>query len=180
MAGGGKFGNGAVTAAFGYLFNACALGKMGCTAIGGAIGTLVGVGAAGACDWASGGACVAIDGPIIGSLAAAGAATGAFMDAWIDNPANDNIKVHANSNDYRGNIEVYHLYDKGSSELVKIGTSIETSGRYTQAELTAMNANYVVVERYTWRYVAYLHEFIELRAYKSLHGSYPKYNFSGR
>jgi hypothetical protein len=33
VAGGGKFGNGAVTAAFGYLYNACG-GPDGCRAIG--------------------------------------------------------------------------------------------------------------------------------------------------
>jgi transcriptional regulator with XRE-family HTH domain len=71
VAGGGKFANGAETAAFGHLFNACG-GRNGCAILGGGVGTAVGIGAAGACDYASAAACIAANGPTVGAFGAAG------------------------------------------------------------------------------------------------------------
>ncbi|NVO15640.1 MAG: DUF637 domain-containing protein [Rhodoplanes sp.] len=54
VAGGGKFENGAVTAAFGYLYNACG-GKNGCLKAGIATGIVVGTGSAAAIAGGTGG-----------------------------------------------------------------------------------------------------------------------------
>jgi hypothetical protein len=92
VAGGGKFANGAITGAFGYMFNSCG-GPHGCAFWGGAIGTGAGLIAAAGCDFGSAGVCVAANPGIIGVFGSGLAAIGAGLDiignAWTGNVYNN-------------------------------------------------------------------------------------------
>jgi RHS repeat-associated protein len=177
--GGGKFENGAITGAFGYLFNACG-GKNGCAALGGAIGTVIGVGTAGACDIGTTGACVAANWPLIGAVSAAGVATGAYMDAML--AANDNAPAvpHGNSADSMRGTELYYLINNSSGEIDKIGITSNPAGRYSQDYLIAENVTYVPQAYYTWRYAAMVDENIRLTFYQFTNGQLPRLNLTTR
>jgi hypothetical protein len=76
---GGKFADGAVTAAFGYLFNACG-SPHGCATLFGAFGLAVGVAASGVCDVGTAGVCAPANPSTVLATSAAGAAAGAALD----------------------------------------------------------------------------------------------------
>jgi RHS repeat-associated protein len=80
MAAGGKFGDGAKTAAYGYLFNACGHDPNGCFKIGVGLGTATGVGLAAGCDLGTAGACIAANPLIVASSTGVGATLGALAD----------------------------------------------------------------------------------------------------
>jgi hypothetical protein len=58
VSGGGKFANGAITSAFGYMFNASGADPHGCLKWGASIGTGLGIVASAGCDLVTVGACV--------------------------------------------------------------------------------------------------------------------------
>ena len=87
---GGSFQNGAMTAAFGYLFNACG-GRNGCKQWGTILGTAGGVLVAGGCDVGTFGACVLLNPAIVATGAGVGFSAGAVAD-WLDDVVFNNGK----------------------------------------------------------------------------------------
>jgi hypothetical protein len=85
--------------------------------------------------------------------------------------------VHANSHQSPRPTEVYHLINKTTFEIDKIGiTALGQSGRYSQAWLEANNVRYQTIREYQSRYPAVVHENIELTHYFLTHFELPKFN----
>jgi RHS repeat-associated protein len=85
--------------------------------------------------------------------------------------------VHGNSHQSPRPTEVYHLINKTTLEIDKIGiTSLGKAGRYSQPWLDANNVEYTVIEQYQRRYPAVVHENIALMHYFFEHGELPKLN----
>ncbi|CAA2142196.1 FG-GAP-like repeat-containing protein [Hyphomicrobium sp. ghe19] len=182
---GGKFVNGAITAAFANLYN-----KFG-KEIAAGVGTVLGGIAGGAfvyggCLVTTFGACAAATPVALGLGVSAGGATGAVMatslyDAVAGSYANDNqANVHGNSSLNMDGTELYYLVNKDSGAIDKIGVTSDPSGRYSQAYLQAENVDYVPQAYYQSRYAAYLDEFMRLQTYRYENGSYPRLNVNGR
>ena len=172
VAGGGKFADGAVTGAFGYLFNACG-GPHGCAALGGAVGTGVGVAASTVCDVGTAGACTVADPVLIAASSAAGAAAGAAADAAIDG-------VHGNSAASMQGTEVYYLINRSTGDIDKIGITSYGEARYSQSFYEAENVRYEAQAQYQWRYPAMVDENIRLTWYYIDNGQLPRLNKSFR
>jgi RHS repeat-associated protein len=86
VAAGGKFANGAITASFGYLFNACRLGPHGCFGIFTGLGIAAGGAVSGGCDVLTGGVCVAANPAMIGASINGFAAIGVALDNLFNGP----------------------------------------------------------------------------------------------
>ena len=172
VAGGGKFGNGAVTAAFAYLFNEmahCNRDPMGCPGpigpplnwgvapIGLGIGAYIGSQWDSLKDWLSG-------------------------TSWSESSTDPGIKpapgadVHGNSAESMRSTEVYHLINNATGDIDKIGITSNPSGRYSQSFLANEGVSYVPQAQYQSRYPAMVHENIELNFYYSTHGRLPRLN----
>jgi hypothetical protein len=166
VAGGGKFANGAVTAAFGYLFNEmahCAAGDQTCGrgalapaspgAGGGEFG--LGLGLAGAGSWL--------------------AAQSSGLWDWMVG-VNDNAAVHGNSAASMQGTEVYYLINNETGAIDKIGITSYPEQRYSQAYLEAENVRYAAQAYYDWRAAAMLDENIRLNFYRFENGQLPRLN----
>jgi hypothetical protein len=132
--GGGKFGNGAITGAFGYLFNACGQDPQGCLKWGTAIGTAAGVGVAAGCNIGTAGACVLANPAIVASGTGVGIAAGALADT-IGNVVNGNSWLSPNPT------TVYQLVSNVDDSVWKYGITdqADPTGRYTQSYYSAFN-----------------------------------------
>jgi Possible hemagglutinin (DUF637) len=150
--GGGKFENGAITGAFGYLFNACG-GPHGCAALFGSIGAAIGMVVSAGCDVGTGGVCALGNPAMVGASGAAGMATGAALDAQIDG-------VHGNSLDSQRQTYVYQLTDRDNGDVLKYGITSEANpfSRYTASEYDSMNADMQILESYPTRLMARVEE----------------------
>jgi RHS repeat-associated protein len=163
VAGGGKFGNGAVTGAFGYLFNKlahCEAGDPTC----GPRATQVPFGAGGG------------GGDLNLGIGAGLASLGTWLSSQLIG-ANDNAQVtHRNDAGSISGTEVYYLINRGSGEIDKIGITSDSAGRYSQGYLEAENVRYEAQAHYTWRYPAMVDENIRLNFYRFEHGHLPRLN----
>jgi hypothetical protein len=147
-------------------------------AIGAGIGTVAGVALSVACDGLTAMACTAANGMIVGSGLAAGTAAGMWMDNWLDssNLANDNTRVHANSAASMAGTEVYHLMNRSTGTIDKIGITSYPESRYSQSYLDVNNVDYVTIQHYSSRYPAMVHENISLTSYLVTNGQLPRLN----
>jgi RHS repeat-associated protein len=170
VVGGGKFANGAITGAFGYMFNACGADPNGCLKWGTSIGTAVGLVGSAGCDLGTVGACVLANPGIVVTMGAAGGAAGAAADSAYDS------LVHGNSANSMRGTELYYLINNDSNAIDKIGITSDPSGRYSQAYLDAENVTYVPQAQYTWRYAAMVDENIRLTFYQFENGQLPRLN----
>jgi len=177
VAGGGKFANGAVTGAFGYLFNAaagcmldnsCMMAESG----GGGRGigyapamTVAGAGAFSA--WASGQLSDLRDW-LVSNMAAVTEGSGA------------GFQVHGNSSLSQDPTEVYYLINRSSGDIDKIGVTSNPAERYSQAYLDAENVDYVTQTLYSSRYPALVDENIRLTWYQINTGKLPRLNLVTR
>jgi RHS repeat-associated protein len=93
---------------------------------------------------------------------------------------NSNISVpyvHPNSHQSLRPTEVYHLINRDTDDIDKIGiTSPGQRPRYSDPWLRANNVKYQTVMQYESRYPAVVHENIELTFYLFSHGQLPKLN----
>jgi RHS repeat-associated protein len=169
--GGGKFENGAITGAFGYLFNACG-GPHGCAALFGSIGAAIGVVASAGCDVGTGGVCALGNPSMVGASWAAGTATGAALDAQIDG-------VHGNSYDSQRQTYVYQLTDRTNGEILKYGITSEVDPltRYSAAEYESMNARMQILGVYPTRLMARVEELALNGNYVIQNGNFPRFTF---
>jgi hypothetical protein len=149
VAGGGKFANGAVTGAFGYMFNACGADPHGCLKWGAGGGFTLGVIAAGGCDLGSYGACALANPGIVAAATAGGTSFGAAIDrAWdqlnalINNATSTGPMAYqyalvANSTgpypDVRNGITYLNAGD-----VWKYGTTVDPSDRYSASALSTL------------------------------------------
>lgn len=177
--GGGKFQNGAITGAFGYLFNdyahSWANEGVGIGAVAG------GIGLSAACDAATAGVCaLGTAGTfIVGS--AAGAPIGYAMGEAAGTVADDLETVvvtapHANAADSMQGTELYYLINRSSGKIDKIGVTSYPGQRYSDAYLQAQNVLYQTQYYFEWRYAAYVAENIELTQYYVANGQLPRLN----
>jgi len=116
VAGGGKFGNGAVTAAFGYLFNELGdLGERGYSST------------------------VYSDGVICNQAGTIGCSSPSFIDELVLGVAGavfSRGRIHGNSSQSQSSTDVYHLINRGTLEIDKIGIySPRRDPRYSQSFL---------------------------------------------
>jgi hypothetical protein len=168
---GGKFADGAVTAAFGYLFNACG-SPHGCATLLGAFGLAVGVVASGACDVGTAGVCAPANPSTVLATSAAGAAAGAALDSGIG--------VHGNSAASMQGTDLYYLINNETGDIDKIGITSYGEARYPQSFYDAENVTYVTQAQYTWRYAAMVDENIRLTFYRFEYGQLPRLNLVTR
>lgn len=170
MLGGGKFQNGAMTGAFGYLFNYWDHVGM---AVGGTIGAIGGVAMSAGCDVATATACVAINAPIVGGMTMAGAAVGEAAGTSIDIVID---KIHANSMSFSGRTtKVYQLVSDISGEVMKYGitSNLNEEWRYTQAYYKLQNVHMEKIAEYPMRWMARTHEKALCYGYVATHGELP-------
>jgi len=185
---GGKFANGAITAAFANLYNKWGrqLAQGVGVVLGGIAGGALATGGTAACAAGTGGAC-GLGAPwIIGAGVAAGGASGntiatTIYDAIAGTYANDNqASVHGNSSLNMDGTELYYLINRSSGAIDKIGVTSNPSTRYSQSYLATENVIYEPQAYYQSRYAAYLDEFVRLKTYRYENGSYPRLNRNGR
>jgi RHS repeat-associated protein len=170
VAGGGKFENGAITGAFGYLFNSyahqcqfgiCRPGDLlteggGSYAGGGgyitpgALGTAIGVG---------------IGSYVSGIVNSVGDGIGNIYD---------NV-VHGNSLDSQRQTYVYQLVDQTTNEVLKYGITSEPNpvDRYTAAEYAATNSQMQVLGSFSNRAYARIYELGLNGSYVIQNGRFP-------
>jgi hypothetical protein len=191
---GGKCAQAAVTAAFGSLYN----GETG-RVVGGGVGALAGsaagTGLTGACAYFTAGLCAGA-GPYLTAGGAwlgryGGAIAGSAIEDWAasawskddagaSTAANDNARIHNNSASSREPTELYHLINRSTGVIDKIGITMNPAARYDQAYLESQNVRYVTQYQFQTRAPAMLAEFVELRVYRTVYGQYPRLNFNGR
>jgi RHS repeat-associated protein len=176
VAGGGKFANGAITGAFGYLFNACGADPNGCMKWGASIGTALGIVTSAGCDAGTALACSVANPAIVAGMAAAGAATGAAADAAFNASGS---YVHGNSLDSLRVTYVYELVDRSTEEIVKYGITSEVNpySRYTAADYLAMNARMEFLGSYETRWMARSEELRLTGNYVIENGRFPRYTW---
>lgn len=170
--GGGKFANGATTAAFGYIFN-CLGHKESCTILFGQYGAVAGAGlgviASGACDVATDGVCVPANPEIVAQATSAGLVAGAAVGTAIG-------KINGNSWLSSDPNSVYQLVD-ANGDVLKYGiTNLvgEESLRYTAAQYQAMgNPRMEVIATFNNRAQARMLEMFLCYGYFSTHGHLP-------
>jgi RHS repeat-associated protein len=166
--GGGKFANGALTGAFGYLFNACGADPNGCFKIGAAGGTYAGVVASAVCDVGTAGACVLADPYIVLMSGAGGAAIGGLADRAWD-------ALHGNSLLSQRLTYVYQLTDVDTGDVLKYGITSNPNPlrRYTTQFMNENNAAMDILATYQNRALARVHEFGLCTGYVLSNGQLP-------
>jgi RHS repeat-associated protein len=87
--------------------------------------------------------------------------------------------VHKNSASSTSPTEVYHLINRSSGAIDKIGVT-SLGKRYSQAYLDRENVRFQSIAKYSRRYPALVHENIELTHYKYNYGEYPRLNCCAR
>jgi len=157
--GGGKFENGAVTGAFGYLFNQAA----------------------------HEGRQPGVPGPF--DILQPGTSTNNGWVSWVqaqvagigDSLDGSVASVHGNSADSMRGTEVYYLINRDSLAIDKIGITSDAAGRYSQAYLNVQNVDYVPQTQYSSRYPAVVDENIRLTWYRiNNDGNLPRLNQTTR
>jgi hypothetical protein len=113
---------------------------------------------------------VADDPLIVPALIVAGVAT------VVAEVADNMSEVHANSHESKRPTEVYHLVNRKTGAIDKIGVTSFPAQRYSQAWLRANDVRYQTVAQYQSRYVAKVHENIALVHYGITHGHLPRLN----
>lgn len=148
--------------------------------LGGFLGGLVTTAGAGVCTAFTVGGCLPAGPVVVGAGIAGGAATGSVMATSIYDffeTANDNQdSSHGNSKYNKEPTELYHLINRSTGEIDKIGITNNPAGRYSDTYLDAENVDYIAKHRFSWRLPATVAETIELNFYKLNHGSYPRLN----
>ena len=151
-------------------------------AIGGAVGGTI---VAGTCTAASYGACAAAAPAIIGGSTAGGAKGGGVVGGFLGGllaitiyTMNDLAKVyHRNDSRTMGEIELYHLINKSSGDIDKIGIhDLAAEQRYLQSYLDAENVRYQPIQRFESRAQALVEETFQLSAYFVWHLRLPRLN----
>ena len=171
--GGDKFENGAITAAFAYLFNE--LSRQARAQIIGAgafLGWTAGTVAAGGCTAGTGGVC-ALGAPamIIGS-AALGAATGDAVATAVDKLTD---AINGNSWLSPTPTSVYQLLSNVDNSVMKYGITNEGDpwNRYTQAFYDAANVRMDVIATFDYRAPARMLEVMLCTSYVAANGKLP-------
>jgi hypothetical protein len=175
---GGKFVNGAVTAAFARMFNdelhfkeAAICGG----AAAGAAGVCIGAGAATVSCPVTGASCV-IAPPAASACLGAAAAALAVCSVATGSAYRSGARVYGNSADSMIGTEVYYLINNTTDEIDKIGITSYPNTRYLKPYLDDQNVRYETQARYIWRYFAVVDERIRLLNYWSEHGHLPRLN----
>jgi hypothetical protein len=174
---GGKFVNGAVTAAFARMFND-EMHRIDITcgaAAGGAAAMCIGTAAAGVSCPATGATCA------IAPSAAVACASGVTAAIAVCSIANSSgggsiIRVHGNSAASMQGTEVYYLINNITGAIDKIGITSYPGTRYSQAYLDGEYVTYSPQAQYTWRYIAMVDEQLRLLNYQIEHGQLPRLN----
>jgi hypothetical protein len=174
---GGKFANGAMTAAFARMFND-EMHRSDATCAGAAAGAAavcMGTAAAGASCPATGVGC-AVAPPA--AAACAGAATLAIVVCSVSggNNSGTGTRVHGNSADSMQGTEVYYLINNTTNEIDKIGITSYPEARYSKAYLDAQDVRYETQAQYTLRYFAMVDERVRLLNHWFDHGHLPRLN----
>lgn len=181
--GGGKFANGAVTAAYSYAFNClghpetCAgmFTKAG-AGIGAGVGAVSGMGLSVACDVATSGGCAPINPGIVAISAGEGAIGGAVAGAAVGGTVDSVVKrINGNSWLSPNPTSVYVLYSIEDGSVLKFGITDEVNevNRYSAREYAQMRATMDVIARFESRAPARMLEISLCMGYVATHGSLP-------
>jgi len=175
---GGKFVNGAVTAAFARMWNdemhrgaaTCAGAAVAAAAMCAGTATAVA-----SCPPTAGATCI-IAPPA--AAACAGAVTVAIGVCSIasGSGSGSSIRVHGNSADSMIGTEVYYLINRITGIIDKIGITSYPDTRYSDAYLDQQNVDYFPQAQYAWRNMAVIDEQIRLLNYYVVHGQLPRLN----
>jgi YD repeat-containing protein len=163
----GKFENGAVTAAYGYLFNATSqAARAGWISAGAAAGGTL---AAAGCTVGSGGVCALGALPVAAGGAAVGAAAGNAIADGIDKltkAVNGNSWLSENKN------TVYQLVHNVSGEVMKYGITdrADPINRYPQSFYNAFNVRMELITTFESRAPAKILEYTLCTGHMVTHG----------
>ncbi|WP_238541090.1 RHS repeat-associated core domain-containing protein [Polaromonas sp. CF318] len=184
---GGKFENGAVTAAFGYLFNAMSAASRAAFVGGGmAAGGVLGAAGAGACTAGTGGLCGLGAPVIISGGAALGALTGnALANAYdqLDNLMSKATTTGPMETQYALVAESSGMYPDvrngavflNAGEVWKYGTTVDPASRYSASTLAALKLQ-MVPQTVGTHYQVLTQEKIMLITHYTTHGQLPPGN----
>jgi RHS repeat-associated protein len=176
--GGGKFLNGAETAAFGYLFNALTQAQRArLIAAGGLLGGTAGAVAAGGCTAGTGGVCALGTPTLVAGGVALGAAAGDALATAVDKVTE---AIHGNSWLNPTPTTVYQLLSNVDNSVMKYGITNEANPmeRYTQSFYQAANVRMDVITTYESRVPARMLEIMLCTSYTAANGKLPP--MSGR
>jgi hypothetical protein len=175
---GGKFVNGAVTAAFARMFNdelhfkeAAICGG----AAAGAAGVCLGAGAATLSCPVTGASCV-IAPPAASACLGTAAAAIAVCSVASGSVYRSGTRIHGNSADSMIGTEVYYLINRATGDVDKIGITSYPQTRYSQPELDRQNVDYFGQAQYSWRMMAVIDEQYRLFNYYVENGRLPRLN----
>jgi hypothetical protein len=176
VAGGGKFANGAVTGAFGYLFND--LAHMNHTRDGFFLGLAGGAVAAGVCDVASVMVCTPADPAIVGGGGVMGAIGGLMSDiaeSAASISSGLNALVHGNALSSTRPTWVYELENASTGDALKYGITSATDpeDRYSQTFYRLTNSQMVLIQQYPDRATARSVELGLCTSYVAANGRLP-------
>jgi hypothetical protein len=150
---GGSFTNGAQTASYGYLYNACG-SRHGCALTGAAGGSAIGYVGAGGCTVVTAGACVLPSPLIVVGMGALGAAAGSTIDYTVDALE----QIHGNSASSQRENTVYEIIQTTDGAIMKYGVTSQNdpTDRYNSSfyQNGLYRMDFIATFSYRWQALA--------------------------